>query len=109
MLSIVLQILMAATFVMATVLVWRMAKRQGWRIRSVVYGWALFIAWAFFWSLLVPMLLRNRMDSLTLSVTFPEGNWMMGFLFGGWVLPLVLVEMSHYRERKKADRTTSSL
>jgi len=101
MLSVTLQLLMVATFLALTVLVWRIAKRQGWRIRAVVYGWALFVVWALFWSLLLPMWLRGAMDSQTLSQTFPEGTWTVGFLFGGWIWPLILVEIRHYQERKK--------
>jgi len=100
MLSVTLQVLMVATYLALTVLVWRMAKRQGWRIRAVVYGWALFVVWALLWSLLLPMWLRGAMDSHTFSETFPEGTWTVGSLFGGWIWPLILVEIRHYQERK---------
>ena len=105
MLSATLQILMVVTFFLLTVVVWRVAKRQGWRIRAVVYGWALFVAWAVLWSLLLPMWLRGAMDSHALNETFPEGTWTVGFLFGGWIWPLIIVEIRQHQERKKRDET----
>jgi len=46
------------------------------------------------------MWLRGAMDSHTFSETFPEGTWTVGSLFGGWIWPLILVEIRHYQERK---------
>lgn len=101
MLSVTLQLLIVSSYLALTVLVWRISERQGWRIRAVVYGWALFVVWAVLWSLLLPMWLRGAMDAQTLSQTFPEATWSVGFLFGGWIWPLILVEIRACKERKK--------
>ena len=105
MLSITLEILMVVTFLVLTVFVWRVAKWQGWRIRAIVYGWALFVGWAVLWSLLLPMWLRGAMDSRALRETFPEGTWSVGFLFGGWFWPLLLVKIGQRQKRKSRDET----
>ena len=108
MLPVLIQFFMLVSFVALSVLVWRVSKRPSWRIRSVIYGWGLFVAWSLIWSFLLPMCLRGVLDSHTLNDTFPEGTLVMGTLFGGWFWPLILVELSNYGDRKKKvdDRVT---
>ena len=101
MLSIALKILMFASFVSLMVLVWRVSKRSGWRIRAVIYGWGASILWAFLWSFLLPMWLKDVLDPRTLNDTFPDGTWTAGFLVCGWFWPLILVVINQNIERKK--------
>ena len=101
MFSIAFQILMLASFLALSAVVWRVGSRPSWRIRAVVYGWALFVVWALLWSLLLPIWLNGVMGSDTVSQTYPEGTWVVGFVFGGWFWPLILVEANRYRERRR--------
>ena len=107
MISIALRILMVASFIVLSALVWRFSKQRRWRVRSIIYGWGAFILWALIWALLLPLSLRHVMDSQALVTTFPEGTWVPAFVFGGWLWPAILVELSNYREFKKRsdDRT----
>jgi len=102
MLSIILQILMLASFVALLVLVWRVSKRPTWRTRAVIYGWGASVIWALLWALLMPIWFRGVMDSRTLVSTFPDGTIAVAFLFGGWFGPLIVVGISGYLDRKKS-------
>jgi hypothetical protein len=87
MLSIALQILMFASFIVLLVLVWCVSKRPRWRVRAVVYGWGTSILWALLWALLLPMWFRGVMDADMLHRTFPDGTLAAGFVVGGWFWP----------------------
>jgi hypothetical protein len=73
-LEIAVDLCMTISFAGLTILVWRVGKRPRWRIRAVVYGWGLFVVWAFVWCLVLPMMLRGKVDRHTLATAFPEGT-----------------------------------
>ena len=104
MLSITLQIVMAAGFIALVVAIWRVSKRPRWRVRAVIYGWAAVFLYALVWSILLPMSLRGVMDSHTLAATFPDGTIAMAALVGGWVWPLIVVALSSYQDRLSQKR-----
>jgi len=102
MLSIALQIAEGASFIALLVLIWRVSRRPRWRIRAVIYGWAAIFLWAFFWAILLPLLLARVMNPHLRADTFPDGTIAAAALFGGWFWPLVMVLIGSYRDRKPA-------
>jgi hypothetical protein len=90
-LSITLQIVMAAGFVALMAALWRVSRRPRWRVRAVVYGWAAVFLYALFWAVILPLSVRGVMDAHTIAKTFPDGTIAMAALFGGWFWPLIVV------------------
>ena len=103
MISIALQIVEFISFIAPLVLVWRISKRPGWRIRAIVCGWGAFFLLSLFWSLLMPALFRSLGLRLPIE-TFPDGTIAMAALFGGWIWPLVVVAVSAYYQARKKTR-----
>jgi multisubunit Na+/H+ antiporter MnhF subunit len=106
--SIILQIVMHASFIALLALVWRVSRRPRWRVRAVIYGWAATVLWVLFWALLAPMWFRRFINAETLHQIFPDGTLAAAFLFGGWFWPLIIVELARYRKkaaiRKSVDK-----
>ena len=100
MLSTALQIVEFASFVALLVLIWRVSKRPRWRIRVVIYGWAIFFLLSMFWCFLMPEIFK-RMDLHLPAETFPDGTIAAAALFGGWFWPLIVVVASDYFEHRK--------
>jgi hypothetical protein len=101
MLSLLIQFLIFATYIALMVLVWRVSKKPGWRVRAVIYGWGGSFLWALFWATLMPIWLRGYLDKETLLATFPEGTLILAFLFLGWFYPLIIASISHNLQRKR--------
>jgi len=101
MLSIAIQTVFYVGIIALLYLCWRLSKWPKWRIRVVVYGWAVVFLWTILWAVVLPMSLRNVMDSQTLSDCFPDGTMAAGTLFAGWFWPLIIVLFSRYRDRKR--------
>jgi len=99
MLSIALQSLMLTGFIGILVLVWRLSKRPGGRIRAVLYGWGASVIWTLLWAMVLPKWFRGVMDPDTLVATFPDGTWPIAYLLGGWCYPLIVVALRSYVER----------
>lgn len=101
MISIVLPILMFANFAALLALVFLAGKRPRWRVRAVIYGWGLSVIFAGIWGVLFPLLLRGILDPQTIQTAFPDGQFVMGMLGGGWIWPLIVVGIACNLERKK--------
>ena len=101
MISITFQILECASFIGLLVLIWRVSKWPGWRVRAVIYGWAAVFVWALIWAVLLPMSLSRVMDSHLRADAFPDGTIAMAALVGGWVWPLIIVAISSYQQDRK--------
>ena len=99
MLSITLQIVEIVTFIALLFLIWLVSKRPRWRIRAVVYGWAVVFLWAFFWAILLPMSFKGVLVSHTIAEAFPDGTIAMAALVGGWFWPLIVVLIGGRRDR----------
>lgn len=108
MLSVILQIIMHASFIALLALVWCVSRRPRWRVRAVIYGWGASVLWVLFWALLAPMWFRRFIDADTLHQILPDGTLAVAFLFGGWFWPIIIVGLARYREnavlKKSIDR-----
>lgn len=101
MITTIFHILELGSFIGLLILFWRISKWPRWKVRVVVYGWALVFLWALLWAGIVPMSLRGILDSQTLVDTFPDGTLAAGALFGGWFWPMIVVAASNYQDHKK--------
>jgi len=101
MITTIFHILEFGSFIALLILFWRVSKWPRWKVRVVVYGWALVFLWALLWAAILPMSLRGILDSQTLVDTFPDGTIAAGALFGGWFWPMIVVAIRSYQERRK--------
>ncbi|HVU07597.1 MAG TPA: hypothetical protein VHG89_03540 [Verrucomicrobiae bacterium] len=101
MISIALQIFEGASLIGLLILIWRVSKWLGWRVRAVVYGWAVVFVWALFWAILLPILFSRIMSPDLRAKAFPDGTIAMAALVGGWVWPLIIVAISSYKQDRK--------
>ena len=101
MITTIFHILEFGSFIALLISFWRVSKWPRWKIRVVVYGWALVFLWALLWAAILPMSLRGILDSQTLVDTFPDGTIAAGALFGGWFWPMIVVAIRSYQEHKK--------
>ena len=101
MITIAFQIAENASFIALFVLIWRLSKRPGWRVRTVIYGWAAVFVWAVLWAFLLPLLFYWLVDSKLQADAFPEGPIVVAALFTGWIWPLVIVVIRSFGGRKK--------
>ena len=99
--TIAFQLLQFITFIALLILFWRASKWPRWRLRVIIYGWALVFLWAFLRAAILPFSLRNVMDSKTIADTFPDGTIVMGALAGGWFWPLIVVLINNHQSCKK--------
>ena len=101
MITTIFHILEFGSFIALLISFWRVSKWPRWKVRVVVYGWALVFLWALLWAAILPMSLRGILDSQTLVDTFPDGAIAAGALFGGWFWPMIVVAIRSYQERRK--------
>jgi hypothetical protein len=101
MLTITFQILELVSFVALLVLFLRVSGWPNWRIRVIIYGWALVFVYTLFWAAILPMSLRGIMDSHELVAAFPDGTIAAAALFGGWFWPMIVVVIRNYRDHKR--------
>lgn len=97
----IIQFLEITSFLVLLALLWMVGKKPGWRMRVIIYGWALSILWGLLWCAFIPILLNNFLDKKTLQAAFPDGTLVMGLLVSGWVWPVLIVGIIKIRERKQ--------
>ena len=102
MILVTLQIVELVSLIAVFVLIWRVSKWPKWRVRAVIYGWAVVFLWALFWAILLPMALSRVADAHFRLAAFPDGTIAGAALFGGWIWPLFIAAISSYvQDRKK--------
>lgn len=93
------QIAETVTFLCVLVLIWRVSRRPNWRIRAIIYGWALLFLWSVIWAMVFPIMLRSKLNSPDFKDAFPDGALALAFLIGGWFYPAVIVGITSFLRR----------
>jgi hypothetical protein len=99
MLATVIEFFELFSFVMLSLLVWRISKKPKWKIRAIIYGWGMFVLWAIFWSL------PSAWFKGALGLAFLEGRAVSVFLIGGWLYSAIIVGLgSCFDKAKRANK-----
>lgn len=71
----------------------------------MLYGWLALILWAGFWACCLPDALAGTVDRAILAKAFPDGQFVMGMIGGGWFYPLIIFAFKKLVRRRQSRLT----